>query len=263
MSFRLDPEGNLLVLDQVNRRLQLFRPDGTFLSSVPIASDTAQDLALDPQGRAAVLDRLGPSGIQLYDTEGRPGARIPVAGGPVREGGATTGLLADGRGIYLESEHDAVIRVADANGTATDRSEVLPGRPTRDGRLFIKAGIISKAAGRVYVQAHGTDRQLAWETPLALGRPLIHILLLDSDGAGRIYLGAEVGTEDPVSHTFPDLATLVARLSPEGKPDGLLTLPPTTAEATEIFRPLVVDDRGTVFQLVTAPEGVRVTSYTF
>ncbi len=75
----------------------------------------------------------------------------------------------------------ADVRVADGAGKPTGLNETIPGRLSRDGKLYLKARIIDKAEGRVYVQAHRRDGKLAWETPLNLGRPVLHLLLLDSD----------------------------------------------------------------------------------
>ena len=264
MSLVVDGSGSLLVLDEHNRRVQRFGPDGRLISSLTIGSQAAQDLAIDDKGRTLVLDRLGQPGIEVYGADGKLAERLPVVGGLVREGGAITGVFADKDGVYVENEHDDLVRVADGAGKPTGLTESMPGRPTRDGRLYLKAGIIDKAAGRVYVQAHDAQQQLVWETPLNLGRPLLHVLLLDSDRQGHVYLGVEVGREDPTTHSFSELATLVMRLgASSGVLDGVLTLPPCSSGAVESFRPLTVGDDGTVYQMVVGPKGVTVTAYRF
>jgi hypothetical protein len=265
MGITLDGAGHLLVLDQVNRRIQRFDAStGRLLSALPIQSETAQDLLADAQGRTHVLSRLGASpGIEVYDENGKLTGRLSVVGGKVSEAGSVTGLFRGSDGIYVESQHDDLVRVADGQGKQSSLTETLPGRPSRDGRLYLKAGIIDKQQGRVYVQAHGLDLKLAWETPLGFPSPVLHLLLLDSDKAGHIYLGAEVGQEDPTTHAVTDLATLVARLDGQGTLGGVLTLPPTTSEATETFRPLTVDDEGVIYQMVHGPNGVTVTAYHF
>jgi hypothetical protein len=211
-----------------------------------------------------VLDRLGQRpGVQIYDADGRPGQRLRVVGGKIEEGGGITGLFVTAGGVYVEDGHDDLVRVSDGDGQQTDLQETIPGRPTRDGKLFIKAGVIDKAAGRVYVQAHDLGKQLAWELPLNLTRPVLHLLLLDSDLKGRIYLGAEVGVEDAVTHEMGELATLVVQIDAQGKLTGTLTLPPTTADAAETFRPLVVGDDGTIYHMVVTAQGLHISKYSF
>jgi hypothetical protein len=263
MSLRVDRSGKIHVLDQVNRRVQRFGPDGRHLGSQSIDRDTFQDLLVDDDGRTLLLDRLAEPGIEVLGPDGRSEGRLAVVGGAVSEGGGITGLFSDDNGTYVEVGHDDLVRVADSGGKPTSLNETIPGRPSRDGKLYLKAGIISKAEGRVYVQAHHQDGQLAWETPLNLGRPVLHLLLLDSDTQGRVYLGAEVGVEDPVTHGFQDLATVVARLSSDGHLTGALNLPPTTTDPAETFQPLVVSDDGTIYHMVATAGGLKVTAYTF
>lgn len=258
MSLAVDGQGTLSVLDQVNRRVQRFDRSGKLVGTVPIRSETVQDIAVQGD-RTFLLDRLGGEpGVEILDSAGRSVERLPAVGGAVKEGGAITGLFPRGSAVYVENEHDDLVRVGGAG------EETIPGRPSRDGRLYLKAGIIDKTAGRIYVQAHNqSDRGLAWETPLNLGRPLLHLLLLDSDRSGRVYVAAEVGQEDPQTHAFHDLATLVIRLTPEGRLDGVLTLPPTTAGAAETFRPLAVGDDGTIYHMLPIEAGLQVTAHSF
>ncbi len=262
MSLTVDGQGNLLLLDQVNRRIQRFGADGSALGGMALKTATAQDLLVDEKGRTMVLDRLNKEpGVDLYDHDGRPLGRLPALAGDIKQGGAITGLFADGDSVYVEDQNDDLVKVGGAGGKATTGPQTLPGRPTRDGKLLIKAGIIDRASGKLYVQAHGRDRTLAWETPVTLTAPPLHILMLDSDNAGQIYLGVEVGREDPVTFAMVDLATVVVRLGSDGKLTGTLTLPPTTEDPTESFRPLVVGPNGTIYHMVMGPGGVRVTAY--
>jgi len=264
MSLGFDRSGAIVVLDQVNRRLQRFGKDGRLLGTQPIGSETAQDLLVDGQGRAHVLTRLGDAaGLQSFAPDGSPAGTVPVVGGKVKEGGAISGLFADADGLYVETEHDDLVRVADASGKATSLDETIPGRPSRDGKLYLRAGIISKPQGRLYVQAHDRDRKLAWERPLTFAAALLHILLLDSDLAGNVYLGAEIGDEDPATHKLQNVATVIARLDGQGKLTGSIALPPTGEDPTESFRPLAVSDEGVIYQLTSGPAGLTVTAYSF
>ncbi len=262
-------DGGLLVLDQVNLRLQRYGRDGRLLGAQKIGSPTAQDLVVDGAGRTHVLSRHGEgTGIESYGPDGRLERKLTVVGGRVSEGGAITGLFSDRDGLYVETGNDELVRVADAKGEQTKLDETIPGRPTRDGRLYIRAGIIDKAGGRAYVQAHRADGSkppaLAWERPLTFAAPLLHILLLDSDREGRIYLGVETAQEDPVTHKLEEVATVAVRLDGSaGKLTGTLTLPATTEDPTERFRPLVVGEDGTLYQLLATPSGFAIAAHRF
>lgn len=264
MGMALDSLGNLFILDQVNGHVKRFGPRGELLSPLRLRGTTAQDVLVDPSGRTLVLDRLGKEpGVELYEPGGGDPRRVPVVGGAIKEGGALTGLFADQDGIYVEDQHDDLVRIMDGAGNATPNGQTIPGRPTRDGTLYLKAGIIDGASGRLYVQAHHKGGALAWETPVTLTLPLLHILLLDSDGQGKIYLGAEVGQEDPKTLALADLATVIVRLDRAGQVTGTLTLPPTTADPAETFRPLVVSSDGTIYHMVVGKDGIVVRVYRF
>ena len=64
-----------------------------------------------------------------------------------------TGVFADDKGVYVEREHTALVRIADGQGRSDPGREELPGRPTRDGRLFIAASIADRAGGLASVRA--------------------------------------------------------------------------------------------------------------
>jgi len=262
MAVATGPKGALILLDQVNGRLQRFSADGRLLSTSPISTMTAQDVTIDAEGNAIVLDRLGQDPkIHIFDPSGQRKGAIPFLGEPVTEPGDVSGVFSDADGIYVEVGHDKVVRIADASGNAVSTRETVPGRPTRDGKLYIKAGIIDRAAGRLYVQAHDKTQKLAWESALAFGASVVHILLLDSDAVGNVYLGVEVQETPPPEETYK---TVVARLEgAHGKLNGQLILPPTTGDPTESFRPLTVSADGTVYQLVDTPQGPTLTAFTF
>src|SRR5688500_3984004 len=62
----------VLVVDQVNGRVQRFGRDGSLRGELSIGPDTARDLAIDPSGRVAVLDRDGEGEVLLYGAGGEP-----------------------------------------------------------------------------------------------------------------------------------------------------------------------------------------------
>jgi len=264
MGLAVDDLGNLLILDQVNGRVSRFGPGGEPLSSLRLRGTTAQDLLVTSDGKTAVLDRLGKEpGMELHQPGGGPPRTVPILKEGIKEGGAVTGIFSDEDGFYVEDQHDDLVRVADRSGNPDKAPKKIPGRPTRDGKLYLKAGIIDRASGRLYVQAHGKDGKLAWETPVTLTMPVLHILLLDSDSGGNVYLGAEVGREDPKTFELTDTATVLVRLSGAGQVTGTLTLPPTTADPAETFRPIIVGNDGSIYHMVVGKEGISVRVYRF
>ena len=76
----LATSNGLLVLDQVNARIQRFDKDGKPIGSIPIGPDTAQDIAVDDKGRVAVLDRVHEGQVLSYDENGNLIGQAPVQG---------------------------------------------------------------------------------------------------------------------------------------------------------------------------------------
>ena len=263
MAIAAGPNGQLAVVDQVNRRILRYK-DGKLVGTVSIGGDTVQDIAFSRDGKMLVLDRLVDGNVQVYGSDGKLMNEVALAGKGVTEGGGVTGVFSDDDGIYVERDHEAVVRIADASGKSDPNRPELVGRPSRDGRLLLAAAIADAANGDVLVSA--TDRssgQPAWQQPIHLGIPIVHIITLDSDAAGLVYLAVDVGHET-TSAPFQiyDERILVARLGSGGAPRGMLSIPPLPT-ADESFRPITVDDDGSVYVMAAGDNGLAVTRYVF
>jgi hypothetical protein len=182
----------------------------------------------------------------------------------VPEGGGVTGLFTDEHGVYVEREHGALVRIADENGVRDPARPELLGRPSRDGRLLLQAAIASRSVGEITVRAWNRgSSEPAWNRSVGLGQPLLHIVMLDSDRHGEVYVAAEVGHESPdPPYGIVDVGLVVTRLGPGGQARGQLTLPYSDGPE-EQFRPVVVDDEGGVYVMVVEPTGLRVVRYAF
>jgi hypothetical protein len=263
MAVAAGPNGQLAVVDQVNRRILRY-DHGKLVGSISTGGDTVQDLAFAKDGKLLVLDRLVDGNVQVYGTDGKLANELSLAGKGVPEGGGVTGLFADDDGIYVERDHESVVRLADASGRVDPNRKELVGRPSRDGHLLIAAEIADGASGDVLVSA--VDRasgQPAWKQPLHLGIPIVHIITLDSDRSGMVYLAVDVGHETASPpFVLTDERILVSRLGSGGAPRGTLEIPPLPT-ADESFRPITVDDDGAVYVMAAGDDGLAVTRYVF
>jgi hypothetical protein len=255
--------GELLILDQVNRRIERYR-GGERLGTVALGGDTLQDVTAGTQGRVVVLDRLVERNVAVYGADGRLENEIPIDAKLVGQGGALTGVFADRDGIYVERDHGVIIRIGDAAGNRDRGPEELPGRPTRDGQMYITAAIADRATGQVLVSAvHRLTQKPAFSVTAQLGAPILHLLLLDSDPQGRVYIAAATGNESPEPpYSILDEAIIALQLGSFGVTRGRLVLPPISA-AEESFRPLSVDDEGSILLMRARPEGLLVTRHRF
>lgn len=244
--------GELLVLDQRNRRVQRFR-DGKYAGEVALGGDTAQDLAKTPAGGLLVLDPHGERSLKVFGADGALRTELPLRadtlGDPQAEAGLLTGVFADGEGIYVEKEHGRLVRVADASGVQVAPQE-LPGRPSRDGRLWLAAQLASGLPHAVTVRAldRGTGQQVYAQT-LPLAAPVLHIVMLDSDRSGAVYVAVSIGEEEETPpYRIRDERLVVLRLGSGGALRGQLVLAPLVA-VEQAARPVTVDDDGVVYVL--------------
>ena len=87
------PDGSVLVVDQVNRRIQRFSR-GVMVSSLGLPSATTQDVAVSRDGTVVSLDRLVAREARVHFANGET-RTAPVEVGPIREGGAVSGPHAE------------------------------------------------------------------------------------------------------------------------------------------------------------------------
>ena len=100
-----------------------------------------------------------------------------------------TGVVVDGDNVYVERDHGPLVRIGSTNGTADGARTEIPGRPSRDGRLYLSGGITDPDQGRYWVNV--TDRATGMHRyTLALHSVLTlrEMMLLDTDRAGTIYV---------------------------------------------------------------------------
>jgi hypothetical protein len=260
MSFFVDGKG-VVILDGVNRRLARFDRHGAPLGPIALDSDAAQDLAR-ARDRVAVLDRLHDKRVTLYDPDGSVRANLPLAAAGLADPAAATGIFADRDGaLYVEREHGAWLPLAAADGTPARSPQQPPGRPTRDGQ-YVAAAISNRAAGQALVTLYsGATPPPSWQAMVDFGAPLLFVALLDSDTAGRVYIGAHTGHEAQTPpYAITDETLVIVALSAHGHEAGRIALPAPPPHE-EAFRDLYVGDDGTIYWMRRTAAGVVVEAY--
>jgi hypothetical protein len=256
MSLSMDGKGRMYVLDQVNGRVVRIGADGKPEGVIPLKQqEAAQDVAVTDDGKAAVLDRFSSKSVVMYDEKGNALGEIPLEGEGLEEPGLATGIFVDGKDVYVEKEHGPLLRIGTTDGQpAADRGEI-PGRPTRDGLSFIKAGLTDAMEGRMFVVS--TDRATLkhkFTREIKQGTEIRAILMLDSDKAGTIYLATQLVSNGTESVNLQCLEPL------KGYPVGSAQLPVNTMPE-ETFRDMTVLDEGGVIYAVRSESGVAYQKY--
>lgn len=256
MSLATDRKGRSYVLDQVNGRIVRHGADGKADGATPVKLLVPQDLAVGADGSMAVLDRLGDKAVALYSESGALLGQLPLQGEGIEETGLVSGVFVDGEDVYVEREHGPLVKIGDIHGVpAVPRTEV-PGRPSRDGKLWIKAGIIDAGAGREYVSAiDRTTSEHRFTRELRLGASIRTIVLLDSDKSGTLYVASEVAVDDGAPFV------LLTCLEPShGAPIGGAIMP-ANSMPEETFRDFSVLDEGGVLYAQRTEAGVTYVQY--
>jgi hypothetical protein len=248
MSFVVDQNGRVYVLDQVNRRVQVFEA-GRAVGATPLEVDTYQDVALHPSGDLVLLDRLGRRAVDFVAEDGRTRRTVPLVGPHVREGGTVTALFQHGDGTWVEVEHRHLVRVALLDGSPD------PDRPTAPGRLTPAGDVVwaarDSARGAVVAHQRAGEPQARLLARPHFARPVREIVALEADAAGRVILAAAVGRA-------PDEADVIVVLDPDGSETARIALPPRVLP-DEQLRPIRLGGDGAVYQLRPEEAGVTLT----
>jgi hypothetical protein len=175
---------------------------------------------------------------------------LPLAGPGVESAGHVTGVFIDGSDVYAESEHGPLIKIGTTSGEPADPRTELPGRPSKDGTFFVKAGIIDGEQGRAYVAVNDRpSEEHRFTRELSMGSPIQAIVLLDTDASGTIYFGAELVVGDPATEIM-----IVCLDSANGALEGTVTVPANDMPE-ETFKDFVVEPGGGVVYTLRTESG--------
>jgi hypothetical protein len=250
MSLAVGVEGELYVLDQVNRRVQRYSHSGALQGSIALESEAAEDLVTT----GADL------WVLFYEPGTVPGHRLrrysPPAATPTLELridglDGVTGLFAAGKpsapDLWIELAHENQVQViASGKPVAPAQRAVALGRldPSQLGTrvLASRGGPSLAVVDRVY-PGRFTSRLLEVET----AQTIEAVDDLGVDSAGGLYLSMLIGDDSGLRHV------LLAR-----RGSSTVDIELASKQATDLNRSLAVGRDGAVHQLETTEEGVTV-----
>lgn len=263
MSFALAANGDLVILDQVNARLQIFR-DKRSLLRIPLnfaEKVLFSDLALLPDQRFVLLGQSFPAGEQqsalyLIDSHGQLHRKIdcPAATQGIR-------VIAAGRfaGLWCEQGNEMTLLATLAGEPVPPRT--LPGILSAKGDWLMR--IESRGASGVTLRLTSLESDSSRETlwSLVFAGEILHTSTIGSDAEGRIYLDVLLETSTSGLAKKP-LHHFVVVIDAEQGEIGRVPLFVQTA-AHEVSRPLRVMPDGRIYQLAVAGREVIVRKYTW
>jgi hypothetical protein len=255
MSLAVSQKGEILILDQVNRRVQRFDSGGNLLGQIAIASEATEDIAMASDGSWLWALVSEPDGFRLerYSVSGTSpssSSSYPLS----RSIQLATGVFVTGSDVWIEQRHELQTRVVSSGQVLppdVQRHDVL-GRPDRSAAgLRLSAARTGRRRARVLRVAPGDTTWPLFDVTTPL--PLLAIQELASDRGGRVFLGLLLGQ--------PELDGSLSRVRRvmvvvDGSKARAVEL--AVEMATDAFRPLAVSPDGAVHQLQTTEEGVTV-----
>lgn len=252
-SFAVDGHGRAFVLDQVNGRVQVFE-SGKAPRSLPVPSDTYQDVALTRSDGLVLLDRLSKESVAFADASGKVTHEVPLVGKGVAEAGDVTGLFQRDDGTWVEVKHANLVKIADADGAPLEERTIAQGRFGAEGSQ-LRA---SKSGASSAFVAQKTDRGVEPLAKVEFELPVWQLLELETDARGRVFLGASL-LDERAEAPFDvlDAREVVVVLDPSGSELGRLDLPASTG-AEESFRRIRVGADGTVYHLAWDEHGATM-----
>lgn len=252
-SFAVDAHGRAFVLDQVNGRVQVFE-SGRAPRSLPVPSDTYQDVALTHDDGLVLLDRLSKESVAFADARGKVSHEIALVGHGIAEAGDVTGLFQRADGTWVEVKHANLVKIADADGAPLEERTIAQGRFGADGSVLRAS---KSGASSVFV-AQKTERGVAPLAKIDFSLPVWQLLELETDAKGRVFLGASL-LDERAQAPFDvlDAREVVVVLDASGSELGRLDLPASTG-AEESFRRIRVGADGTVYHLAWDERGATM-----
>ena len=259
MSFALLRNGSIAVLDQVNARISVWA-DGRPVGAFALPSETYEDIDITPSGKIVVLDRLATATVLILSAAGMVEHAIPVGKVGNAEPGAITGIFARPSGIWVELEHGALVRIADAAGEPDRDQPAVLGRPDASETSLTSAAL-SPPDGLTLRRAPTQAGGSVMESRLAFPLPTVAIRALDFDDAGHVFLAVHQRREDtkPPYDVIEERETIVG-LTADGVERGRFDI--DAAEGAEPpLRAVRVAPDGSVHVLRCAESGVTIRRY--
>jgi hypothetical protein len=261
MSFSVTAGGEIHVLDQVNLRILAFDRNGALVSVIPLPGGAFQDIEVALDGRILLLDRLVRRSVVVLDPQGLETAAHAVTGPGIPEGGGITAMFLEDDGLWLEYNHERIVRILDGSLSACART-ALQGRKAGSGDRAVLAALAGQ--GRVGLRLIDTATGSTVVTKeIDLGPDLYRIAWAQADGLGGIHAMVHLVPGGPWTGQSASAEKILAlRLDGKLRQTGSFESP-FTIRAWEQFREFRVLPAGQVFQMAFLDGGVQILKWRY
>lgn len=239
-SLTVDAQGNLAILDPVNKRFQLYSPEGKWIDKFAITCR-----AFDIQAVGEKFFLLAPYDhlIEKYDCEGRLMERININ----RQIEFIDGLRISDQKIFVQTMEQVQYRV-DIKSSTEQLQSLEQGFSARKSQFKFRTQWASPHQGYLFVDDKQTNKTqtITITTAAELGS----LIFLDTDVNGNIFIRKELLSNENKSYFEID------KFDPSG--NLLTTIQIQTENIVSPFKPVSIDSKGNIYFLEIKPEGFSV-----
>ncbi|MBM4135639.1 MAG: hypothetical protein FJ241_02285 [Nitrospira sp.] len=251
-SFSNDAEGNLYICDTVNRRIQIFSPDGTHLYEIPLKEGMeANDIAIDKSGHIYIYDIQGK--LYQYDKKGNFLTMIDVDSERWR---SRRHIHIVGNDIYIRSgdQEDILIgRIVEGLLVAPKGEELsLPQKGIYgfSGNRYLVNLTRWERGGIEIINTRG-DIVKSIELPM---KGIVSISFLQEDKKGNFYIQTERTDNE-------NLFLEVQKFDSDGNYLTTVLIPESDYSGVWGIKLLSLDENGTIYQVVTEKERAQINIF--
>ena len=239
-SLTVESNGNIAILDLVNKRVQRFTPDGKWLGKFSITTQ-----AFDIQSLNERFVLLAPYDylIEQYTQEGNLIEKININ----RQIQFIDGLRISGNNIFIQTNEQTQYNMSEKSQIKQLES-LTKGFGSQIPDLKFQTRWIDDHHGQLLIENSNTAKKQA--ISISSSDELGSIVFLDTDKYGNIYLRKELFAQDRKSYFEVD------KLDSAGKV--LSTIQINNDNIVAPFKPVTIDQDGNIYFLEIAPEKFSV-----
>ena len=272
MSFVIDSSGNFFVLDQVNKRVQVYSKTGKHIKTIPIPAVTFSDIAIGESGNLFLLDQFVYKSAVLIDDKGSILKKVELIGAGITETGNVSEIYSREDGLWVSlyvSNGISTVRLCDISGEPYNKRQIAPGKFSQDDKSLLGTKVIGEITATVSrnkltkssIGAYNISGKDTYTIYFDI--PILFIKMVDTDKDGNIYLALELLEEsldeDP-PYSIEKSHEVVVILDSNGNEKQRIFMPVST-RAEEVNRSHRVTPDGTIYQLVIGEEGAAMWRY--
>lgn len=252
MSFAVDNSGRLFVLDQVNKRIQVYNSSGKYSKAIPIPTSFFSDIDIEQSGNLFLLDKDISKSIVLIDDTGKELKRLRLADLGISETGGVGGIYSRKNGLWVENDGIS-IRICDASGKPEKKRPRVKGVPAGDDNYFLEARKLGDITVSVIIN---TMHRVVNNYDLYYQIPVLYFTVQEADKNGNLYIGVQLfeegdgpgGRKGP-PFSIEDNHEVIVVTDDKGREKRRIYMP-VSRTGLSINRSVRIAPQGAIYQLV-------------